>query len=196
MRLKTLKSCGEVSLPVDLVAKRPELTAAGISKNMHGYSEIPLHDGAVTVRSEVARLTRLYDRTIRTNSMNNPDMYQSEMFAGITSGSGGINKLLQQAPVNLVSPGPKQLPAVVVDPDQSPATQGSVTPVPPLPSEDKKDGGEEKVEEKKKEDDETGGSSASTPAPPPPPPVPAVEPEDDSPVTNPDLIKGKQPAKV
>lgn len=53
-----------------------EIMWLGISKKMHGYSEINTDD-EVTVRSEVARLTRLYDRAIRTNGMNNPDMYMA-----------------------------------------------------------------------------------------------------------------------
>ncbi|KAL9618961.1 MAG: hypothetical protein Q9160_006355 [Pyrenula sp. 1 TL-2023] len=48
----------------------------GISKGVHGYEEIDIDD-KVTVRSEVARLTRLYDRAVRSNTMNNPDMYMA-----------------------------------------------------------------------------------------------------------------------
>jgi SMODS and SLOG-associating 2TM effector domain len=122
---------------LSLASDRTALMSTGISRNMHGYSEIPLHDGQVTVRSEVARLTRLYDRTIRTNTLNSPDMYQSDMFGGITSGGGGLGKFLKQhdlGPNNLlVAPVPTVVPAastttpsaavaVVSDPDQSPAT--------------------------------------------------------------------------
>src|ERR1700760_3440491 len=105
---------------------------------MHGYDDIPIHDGQVTVRSEVARLTRLYDKTIRTNTLNNPDMYQSDMFGGITSGAGGLGKLFKHdltvppilAPSPDASPAagtstavvPAVIPVAVPDPDQSPAT--------------------------------------------------------------------------
>src|ERR1700712_5724508 len=51
-----------------------EIMWLGISRGVHGYDQINT-DGEVTVRSEVARLTRLYDKAVRTNTMNNPDMY-------------------------------------------------------------------------------------------------------------------------
>lgn len=35
----------------------------------HGYDEIAIDD-SVSVRSEVARLTRLYDKVVRNNTMN------------------------------------------------------------------------------------------------------------------------------
>ena len=41
----------------------------GISQRVHGYDAIDT-DESVTVRSEVARLTRLYDRAVKTNTMN------------------------------------------------------------------------------------------------------------------------------
>ncbi|MGG6498998.1 UNVERIFIED_CONTAM: hypothetical protein NY603_39325, partial [Bacteroidetes bacterium 56_B9] len=46
----------------------------GISQGIHGYDAIDT-DEAVTVRSEVARLTRLYDRAVKTNTINDPDYY-------------------------------------------------------------------------------------------------------------------------
>ncbi|CAG9945091.1 unnamed protein product [Clonostachys rosea f. rosea IK726] len=48
----------------------------GISGAAHGYDAIDT-DEQVTVRSEVARLTRLYDRAVKTNTMNDPDMYSA-----------------------------------------------------------------------------------------------------------------------
>lgn len=59
-----------------------EVMWRGISERAHGYNDIDTDD--VTVRSEVARLTRLYDRAIRLNGMNNPDMYMA--------GAGGLDK--------------------------------------------------------------------------------------------------------
>jgi hypothetical protein len=53
-----------------------EVMWLGISKDALGYDEINT-DGEVTVRSEVARLTRLYDRAVKTNTMNNPDIYMA-----------------------------------------------------------------------------------------------------------------------
>ncbi|KAK4569849.1 hypothetical protein LTR86_002818 [Recurvomyces mirabilis] len=46
----------------------------GISKGVHGYDAIDTND-SVTVRSEVARLTRLYDRAVKNSTMNDPDNY-------------------------------------------------------------------------------------------------------------------------
>jgi hypothetical protein len=75
----------------------------GISKSMHGYDEIDLN-GAVTVRSEVARLTRLYERAVRTNTVNNPDMYQGD--GG--SLSTGVTLKLHQAPTGASSASTKE----------------------------------------------------------------------------------------
>lgn len=46
----------------------------GISRGAHGYDAIDIDD-MVTVRSEVARLTRLYDDAVIRNSNNDPDNY-------------------------------------------------------------------------------------------------------------------------
>ncbi|KAF2441432.1 hypothetical protein P171DRAFT_72157 [Karstenula rhodostoma CBS 690.94] len=46
-----------------------EVMWLGIQSGAHGYDEIAVDD-AVSVRSEVARLTRLYDRVVRNNTMN------------------------------------------------------------------------------------------------------------------------------
>lgn len=46
----------------------------GISADVHGYDAIDI-DSKVTVRGEVARLTRLWDAAIRRNVANDPDMY-------------------------------------------------------------------------------------------------------------------------
>lgn len=54
-----------------------EIMWLGITRHVHGYDEIDTDDHQVTVRSEVARLTRLFDRAVRTNTANNPDMYMS-----------------------------------------------------------------------------------------------------------------------
>jgi SMODS and SLOG-associating 2TM effector domain len=43
-----------------------EIMWLGITKKMHGYQDIDI-DKEVTVRSEVARLTRLYERAVRSN---------------------------------------------------------------------------------------------------------------------------------
>lgn len=46
-----------------------EVMWLGIQSGAHGYDEIAIDD-SVSVRSEVARLTRLYDKVVRNNTMN------------------------------------------------------------------------------------------------------------------------------
>ncbi|KAK5031341.1 hypothetical protein LTS07_005076 [Exophiala sideris] len=139
-----------------------EVMWLGIARHVHGYDEIDTDD-RVSVRSEVARLTRLYDRAIRTNTINNPDMY--EVAAPGAEGNGtnlrhGASHPIAPVPVPAPAPtaaagpaveaGPSTTPAVlaptpapapvVVDPDESPAT------APPQPKVEAK-----KVEEGKGE---------------------------------------------
>jgi hypothetical protein len=108
-----------------------EVMWLGISKHMHGYSDI--NDKEVTVRSEVARLSRLYDRAVKNNTFNNPDMYMA------TSGFDPMNLSLhphsgqsqqshpaasQNIPeVSSAGPSAGAVPAATApDPDASPAT--------------------------------------------------------------------------
>ena len=112
-----------------------EVMWLGISRGVLGYDEINT-DGEVTVRSEVARLTRLYDRAVRTNTMNNPDIY---MAGGSLDGTqAGLRArplpsqptiLSQQAPVAAVAV-PVAPAAQAPDPDESPATIAKPTPPP------------------------------------------------------------------
>ncbi|KAH8170278.1 hypothetical protein LIA77_10822 [Sarocladium implicatum] len=116
----------------------------GISSSAHGYDAIDT-DEQVTVRSEVARLTRLYDKAVKTNTMNDPDMYS----AGTgDSYSAGLRKFVgagrgQEAPfVPPVAATPQSPPAPIPDQngtapngiDQSPASKApestEATPVP------------------------------------------------------------------
>jgi hypothetical protein len=46
-----------------------EIMWLGIQSGAHGYDEIAIDD-SVSVRSEVARLTRLYDKVVKNNTMN------------------------------------------------------------------------------------------------------------------------------
>ena len=46
-----------------------EIMWLGIANGVHGYDEIAIDD-SVSVRSEVARLSRLYDKAVRTNTNN------------------------------------------------------------------------------------------------------------------------------
>jgi len=108
---------------------------------MHGYNDINIDD-EVTVRSEVARLTRLYDRAVRTNTVNNPDMYM----AGANDGANlGLKPRTTQPMAPVVLPDPAApnptVPGPIVaepplapieDPDESPAT----APPKPQPKEE------------------------------------------------------------
>jgi outer membrane biosynthesis protein TonB len=108
----------------------------GISSGVHGYDAIDT-DELVTVRSEVARLTRLYDRAVKANTTNDPDLYAA-------GGPGDFHHAAlrqrpeQSAPVVAPQPidPPVQAPViqtpVAVEPDDSPATQPPVTQ-PPAP---------------------------------------------------------------
>ncbi len=58
-----------------------EVMWLGKSKGMHGYEQVD-----TTVCNEVARLTRLYDTAVRTNTMNDPDTYIAGVFDATQSG--------------------------------------------------------------------------------------------------------------
>lgn len=129
----------------------------GISRNVHGYSAIDT-DEQVTVRSEVARLTRLYDRAVKTNTMNDPDMYAAGMITDFHSAAlkGAVKPgtaLPAPAPAdpaanNAVATPAPVAPATADDPDESPVTKPTTTspPAPDTkkdsmePSDAKKDG--------------------------------------------------------
>jgi len=119
-----------------------EVMWLGISRGVLGYDEINT-DGEVTVRSEVARLTRLYDRAVKTDTMNNPDIY---MAGGSLDGTqAGLRaRPLPSQPTIPPQPAPiapvaDTLAAVTVpvapaaqvpDPDESPATKAIPTSPP------------------------------------------------------------------
>ena len=48
----------------------------GIKHGVHGYDEVDVDD-SVSVRSEVARLTKLYETAVKKYTENNPDLYSS-----------------------------------------------------------------------------------------------------------------------
>ena len=120
-----------------------EIMWLGISKNIHGYDEIDVDD-KVTVRSEVARLMRLYERAIRNNEMNNPDNYL------LGAGQDGPSTALRARPIGVAAAAPATLPQIVQevpaaaptapapapaapDPDESPASAPRKPPTPPPP---------------------------------------------------------------
>lgn len=127
----------------------------GISQGVHGYDAIDT-DEQVTVRSEVARLTRLYDRAVKANTTNDPDLYAAGgpgdfHHAALRSRPG-------QPPLTAAAPQPALPPLqTVIQPgptpevDESPATKAP-TPAPAAKS----------AEEAKPT------AEATTPAPPPP----------------------------
>ncbi|KIW69641.1 hypothetical protein PV04_05506 [Phialophora macrospora] len=165
-----------------------EVMWLGISRGVHGYEDIDTGGGkdggerraanVVSVRSEVARLTRLYDRAVRNNTVNNPDMYMTGAAVdGGNYGGGGGGAALRShiggsaagpvgapAPVGMVTPvvpqpvAPALVPAApapvlvlqeVHDPDESPAT------APPKPKEEKKKKPEETAKPEAKKEEET-----------------------------------------
>jgi hypothetical protein len=114
-----------------------EVMWLGISKGVLGYEEINT-DGEVTVRSEVARLTRLYDRAVKTNTMNNPDIYMAG--GGLDGSQAGPRSKPSPAQPTVPPQAPPAAPAAdapaaavavsvapaapPADPDESPATKG------------------------------------------------------------------------
>ncbi|KAF9738629.1 hypothetical protein PMIN06_001956 [Paraphaeosphaeria minitans] len=120
-----------------------EVMWLGIQARAHGYDEIAI-DGEVSVRSEVARLTRLYDKVVRNNTMNDPDMYTNattdaanatlrarpalEAPVANAPAAGAVDGT---APIGVVVP-PTATPD---DPDAAPASRPpkSKTPPPPPP---------------------------------------------------------------
>lgn len=178
-----------------------EVMWLGISKGVHGYDDINI-DEQVTVRSEVARLTRLYDRAVRTNTVNNPDMYM----AGAQTDSnlalkGRVGAPIGPAPV--LAPGPNAAPAgspsailpapavpvapvaAIIDPDESPASAPPKPPTPPPPPPPPKE--EPKVEppavDPPKEEPKVESPKAEAPKEDPPketpndnPPAASIEP--------------------
>jgi hypothetical protein len=100
-----------------------------ISKDALSYDEINT-DSEVTVRSEVSRLTRLYDRAVKTNAMNNPDIYMAG--GGFDGAQAGLKaRSLPSQPTIL----PLPAPAVPV-PDTPVAVAAPVAPAAPVPDPD------------------------------------------------------------
>lgn len=111
----------------------------GISRNVHGYNAIDTDD-QVTVRSEVARLTRLYDRAVKTNTMNDPDMYAAGAVTDfhVAALKGSAKPAGAAAPAAIepapAAPAATIAPAAAVsDPDESPATKAA-TKSPSIPA--------------------------------------------------------------
>ena len=109
----------------------------GISTGVHGYDAIDT-DEQVTVRSEVARLTRLYDKAVKANTTNDPDLYAAGgpgdfHHAALRSRTGGpALPVVAPQPVDPPIQAPVIEPPVAIEPDESPATKVS-TPPPAAP---------------------------------------------------------------
>ena len=108
----------------------------GISKNVHGYDAIDTED-EVTVRSEVARLTRLYDRAVKINTINDPDNYSMAGPSDPHSAALRDKYALPAPPAPVPAatseePAPAAPAAAPEDPDASPATK---PPEPTKPAE-------------------------------------------------------------
>lgn len=146
----------------------------GISQGAHGYGAIDTDD-QVTVRGEVARLTRLYDKAVKNNTMNDPDMYNANgpgdsFSAGLRKSGGGVGAMSAPAPhaiSTVVAPpdfsaGAQPAPATAADPDASPASKA---PEPKPKSDTNSDKGSVKDDKK----------PAPAPAPAPEDAEPAAE---------------------
>ena len=132
----------------------------GITQGIHGYDEIDIDD-KVTVRSEVARLMRLYERAMRNNVLNNPDNYMlgGTDMAGTALRARGTGAaasapvtlpVIAPVPATTAAPAPSA-PAPVAaapaeDPDESPATAPPKAPTPPVEAAKEKDEGAAKEE--------------------------------------------------
>ncbi|KAM0706181.1 hypothetical protein Q7P35_006730 [Cladosporium inversicolor] len=148
----------------------------GISSGVHGYDAIDT-DEQVTVRSEVARLTRLYDRAVKANTTNDPDLYAAGgpgdfHHAALRSRTGGpALPVVAPQPVDPPISAPVVQTPVAIEPDESPATKPSTPPPAPKPT-------------------ETPDPAAKTSEPSPPPQEeqpPAATPVQDNPDPAPEL---------
>ena len=102
----------------------------GIKNSVHGYNEIDIDD-KVSVRSEVARLTRLYEAAVKKYRQNSPDMYNAG--GGLLDPVTGLRPrpgAAAQVPAAAAGPGaadasasdPSPASAPADDADESPAT--------------------------------------------------------------------------
>jgi hypothetical protein len=152
-----------------------EIMWLGIAQGIHGYDEIDIDD-KVTVRSEVARLMRLYEKATRSFMMSNPDNYL--MGQGDSSGMAlrsraGIGGGFPPAPVTLPVV-PPSIPAAT----PGPSAPAGAAPAPAQPEE--------------QDPDESPASAPNKPATPPPEDTKGKEPA----ATGPDSAESsKEPSK-
>ncbi|KAL9597629.1 MAG: hypothetical protein Q9219_005012 [cf. Caloplaca sp. 3 TL-2023] len=100
----------------------------GIHNKIHGYDEVDVDD-KVSVRSEVARLTRLYESANKKYTQNNPDMYS--MSGGVLDAITGLRSR-PPAGAQMQVPGPAEHSFAHVhghvDEEESPATAKRTKP--------------------------------------------------------------------
>lgn len=172
----------------------------GISSGVHGYDAIDT-DEQVTVRSEVARLTRLYDRAVKANTTNDPDLYAAGgpgdfHHAALRSRTGqpALPAVAPQ-PVDPPIQAPVIQPPVAIEPDDSPATKVASPVATPKPVEPQEPAAETPAPTPPQaEQPEPADAVQETPSPnpepiattPAPAPVPIAEPviNDEKPVTS------------
>ncbi|GAB7341273.1 hypothetical protein MBLNU457_7547t1 [Dothideomycetes sp. NU457] len=152
----------------------------GISRGAHGYDAIDQDE--VTVRSEVARLTRHYDKAVRDNTKNDPDNYAN----GIPDGSYSAALRSRPGQVQPGSSAPAEPPAVAVPavataPDDSPATRPNKPAEQEAPKDATPPQDQTKVEDVPKEapkddKDKAADGSGSIPAPTATAPTPVSSP--------------------
>jgi len=111
-----------------------EVMFLGISMGISGYDDV-IEEYDVTVRSEVARLTRLYDRAVENNTRNNPDTYVAGPGSDAVAAGMGRAKLqvssptpvqtqapTDAAPTSATAPVVAAAPVTDSNPDSSPAS--------------------------------------------------------------------------
>jgi len=101
----------------------------GIAANVHGYDAIDVDD-KVTVRGEVARLTRLWEAAVRKNLSNDPDMYSAGQAPD--GGEGGLRSRAANPPIPAPAAAPPAPPPPAVAPPA--ATSADKSAAVPLPA--------------------------------------------------------------
>lgn len=141
----------------------------GIRDHVHGYSEIDTDD-KISVRSEVARLTRLYESALKKYINNNPDMYNAgsgalDPIGGLRAKPGPAQQVPGKADAGQGAANGQagggavttaQAPAVD-DADESPATAKTIKPDKPTDNASGKNGKDAKGAEEDQEKGESGG---------------------------------------
>ncbi|KAM0667787.1 hypothetical protein MY8738_008582 [Beauveria namnaoensis] len=160
----------------------------GISNGVHGYGAIDTDD-QVTVRGEVARLTRLYDKAVKNNTLNDPDMYSAngpgDSFSAGLRKAGGAPAVPGPTVNTAVVPpgfsaGALPPPAPPADPDASPACKG------PDPAKAKSNTSKDNDSDApKKADPAPAATPAATPAPEDAGPATEARPDDAKPADAP-----------